>query len=262
VSLDYALARVQKGRRIEIVVQPQGHPTPTSTGALTVTRTPHVEHGRRARGTPGLTGIPLELVTGRAIDETGAPLAGVRLTLVASGPMVASGRTLASVTTAADGSFEAATEPGLYRLHVFAPGLRLLPLVEKAPNQWRIILAVSGGMDTVRIEAAPLADPDNPDARERARLTFQGIKVSSLPRVSPTLADLQAERSGVAHPVARQPLGSFCIRTAHCDQRAGLTVCCASNGDLTDEYLSTSFSGIAGLCQPVRECAGARAYRR
>jgi hypothetical protein len=247
VAPDYSLVRIEDPRpgRIRIVVQVQGHPRATSSADVVVIRGSADGHD------------PLEIVSGRVIDETRVGLPGVRLMLVAP-----DGRTVALVNTAADGAFEAAARPGPYKLLVFAPGLRLQPLEETARNQWRITLAVAGGIDTIRIEVAPTGDPENPNARERARLTFQGLKVNNLPRVSPTLADLQSSGIGALHPVALQPLGSFCIKTTHCDQRSGQAVCCASNGDLTDEYLSNGFGGIAGACRPAPQCPGARSRRR
>lgn len=239
VAADYTMVRVEKLRRgkLRIVVQLQGQPHATPSASLSV------------RG----HGESLEVVGGRVVDETGVGLSGVRLMLITS-----QGQRVAMVSTSAGGTFEAAVAPGPHDLLVFAPGLQLQDLAETGRNRWTITLAVAGGVETVRIEADGPGDPDNPDARERARLTFRGAKVSALPRVSPTLADLQIERAGSAHPVARQPLGGFCIRSAHCDQRTGQTVCCAQNGDLTDEYSG----GIGGACKPASGCTGARRYRR
>jgi hypothetical protein len=235
-SAEWSVVRVEKGRPLRIVVQRQAPPAATARGELVV------------------GGGPLALVTGRVIDETGAGLPGVGLTLV--GPR---GGAVAAITTGAGGVFTTAAGPGRHQLLVSAPGLALRS-VEQVGQGWQITLAVAAGANTVRIQVDPLETP--PDAHERARLAFRGIKMTGLPSVSPAIADLQREQTGTSHPVARQPPGGFCIRTTDCARAAGLNVCCASNGDLTDEYLWLVVGGIAGTSRPVADCPGARKRRR
>jgi hypothetical protein len=196
---------------------------------------------------------------GRVTDESGAAIRGVRLTLVDG-----QGRTVAVADSDRDGRFGAAVPPGRYALLLFAPGLTMHALASAGPNRWRITLAVEAGLDTVRIEAAPPPDPDNPDSRERARRAFAGRPVSNLPRITPTLAELQASRMGTVlasvHPVALQPLGAYCLASSQCGQANGPAVCCASDGELTDEYLWAG--GRSGACKPARQCPGARKLAR
>jgi hypothetical protein len=116
-----------------------------------------------------------------------------------------------------------------------------------------VVLAVVGEASTVRIEVE-----GEPDARARARMAFEGVKVTGLPRVSPTLSDLQRERLGGVHPVARQGPGAFCVRTTDCLA----TVCCTTGGELTDEYRAISPEGVAGSCRAIADCPGARRRRR
>jgi hypothetical protein len=204
------------------------------------------------------TGRPIaEHVTGSVRDETGATLRGVRLSVVDD-----HARTIAVVDSDHDGRFTAVVPPGHYSLLVFAPGLTLSGMATIGPNQWAITLRVVAGLETIRIEQAPM-DPDNPDARERARHAFAGHPVSNLPRVTPAVAELQASRAGQivvgGHPVARQSLGAYCLTSGQCRQEPGPAVCCAG-GELTDEYLWAG--GRAGACTPAKECPGAAKYAR
>jgi hypothetical protein len=241
VDAGWSLVRVEKAAEIKVVVQRQTRAAPTATGELVV-----------AAATGG--GQSLQMIAGRVIDETRTGLPGVGLKLVGT-----DGRT-AAVMTGAEGAFATAVRPGRYQLQLFAPGLRIQGLAGDG-NQWEITLGVAAGVDTVRIEQERAPDPGRLSARERAKLSFQGVKVSHLPRVSPTLADLQAARVGTPrHAVARQPLGAFCVRTTDCDDEPGRAVCCASSGELTDEYLGVD--GIAGTCRAIGQCPGAQKYRR
>lgn len=197
-------------------------------------------------------------IAGRVIDETGAPLPGVRLTLTRPD----GAPTNVTTTSGARGDFLVRAIPGHYRVRILAPGLRLQRLEpQPGTNRWQVRLEVDEEAATVRVEVER-NDPDNPSAKERARMAFRGTKVTGLPVVSPTLADLQQDGLGARHPVAHQPIGARCIRSAHCDQQRGLTVCCARDGELTDDYLANNPGGVSGTCRPVADCPGARKHRR
>jgi hypothetical protein len=197
-------------------------------------------------------------IAGRVVDETGAPLPGVGLTLTRPDGTP----TNATTTTGARGDFSVTAVPGHYRLRILAPGLRLQRLdPQPGTNRWQVRLEVDEEAATVRVEV-DRHDPDNPSAKERARMAFHGTKVTGLPVVSPTLAELQHDGLGARHPVAHQPIGALCIRSAHCDQQRGLTVCCAGDGELTDDFLANDPDGIRGTCRPVADCPGARKHRR
>jgi hypothetical protein len=245
----WALGHIEKvpPGRVRLVMTRQPGPAPTGRAELTVVGT----------GTP--SGRPAgETVAGRVVDETGAGIHGVRLSIGDLG-----GRTVAVVDTAGNGGFSTSLAPGRYALLTFAPGLRLQTVELIGPNRWQLTLGIAAAAETVRIQT-PAGDPDNPDARERARLTFEGKMVSGQPRVTPTLADLQAARTGVptsrSHPVALQPLGSYCVRSSECSGVTGDVVCCTSEGQVADEYLWAG--GAAGTCKSIRECPGARKYQR
>ena len=248
----WSLLRLEKiGQgHVRLVMKRQPQSPPNGIGELVVTQIAQ----------PGVAQPTLtqETVSGRVVDETGSGLGGVRLSMADHG-----GRNVAVVESAADGRFKFSARPGRYVLLVFAPGLHLQNLEASDPNRWRIILGVDTATDTVHIRQQA-HDPDNPRASERARMAFEGRPVSSQPRVSPTLADLQASRGGAAvggsHPVARQPAGGFCVATSHCSQADGPAVCCASDGQLADEYLWAG--GRAGTCAPAKHCVGARRFRR
>jgi len=246
----WTLLRLEKlgQRHVRLVVRPQPQATGGGRAPLAIQRT------AAAR-----TGPALEVVSGRVMDETRSGLGGVRLSLID-----AHGRTVAAASSDAAGGFRASAPPGDHTLLLFAPGLRLHRLEASGPNQWQIILAVEAATETVYVQQEPPADPDNPVARERARLAFEGRPVSSQPRVSPTLADLHASRgtvsAGGAHAVARQPVGGFCLVTSHCRQSNGPAVCCASDGQLVDEYIWAG--GRQGVCKPAKACAGAQKFRR
>jgi hypothetical protein len=253
-SPDWSVIRVEKPRKgeIRLVVQSERHAVATSTGELEVNRS--AADARSASRTHD----SLQMVTGRLVSATGTGLGGVRLTL--EGP---AGRAVATTYAAATGDFATAARPGRYQLQIFAPGLRLLALDRQASgNRWLVTLGVVTEAATVRVEVEA-EDPDNPSARARAALAFRGVKVTGLPALSPTLAELHAENGGTAaHPVARQPLGALCIRTSDCQQGKGVAVCCADNGDLTDEYLALTPGGVGGTCKAAGDCPGARARRR
>jgi hypothetical protein len=240
------LEKMQQGS-VRLVMRRQPDVVPNGRRELVVTQT--------AATQPALA---QETVSGRVVDDARSGLGGVRLSFVDQ-----NGQTTAAVTSAADGGFKLLVRPGRYVLLVFAPGLHLQTLTTSAPNRWHVVLGVDTALETVHIrEQAP--DPDNPSARERARLAFQGKPVSSQPRVSPTLADLHASGGSVptggSHPVARQPAGAFCLATSHCSQSDGPAVCCASDGQLADEYVWAG--GRAGTCKPAKDCIGARRFRR
>jgi hypothetical protein len=238
--------------RIRLVMRRQPRIAPAGRTELVVARTT-----TRSAAHPGGDPLP-EIVTGTVVDETRVGVRGVGLSLVDQ-----DGRTVAAVDSDPGGAFAIRASPGPYVLLLFAPGLRLQKLEGIGPNRWQVTVAVAAQPETVRIQVEP-TDPDNPDARERARLTFEGKAVSGQPRVSPTLADLQTSRTGMtvsrSHPVARQPLGAFCVTSSHCSQTTGPAVCCTVAGELADEYIWAG--GIEGACRPARDCAGARRYRR
>jgi hypothetical protein len=224
------------------------------------------------------------------LDPGSRALPGVRITVL--DPMTR--RVVASGFTDGNGQAEAVLTPNRYWVVFGVEGLRVAGKTERAPNDYVYRLEIATAMEDVAVKVKPRGGDDDeferPEILARRRFEGGGGANNPLPRVSPTLLDMQttvwpeymslpngpkdpyieAARRGLgaaapdavvmqgwSHPLREQKLGALCIRSWHCSQSEGPAVCCYK-GEPSDPYPR---EGVAGKCTLRAQCAPRRPTR-